>query len=142
MLEFLIDNVVLVMAALTSGGLLLWPALRGVQAGGQAVSVPEAVRLMNREKGVLVDIRDAATYAAGHATGSRHVPLDELGKTPPPAALPSNKALPVLLMCESGAKASRAAALLRKGGYERAVTVEGGMAAWREAQMPVERTPS
>ena len=140
MLDFLIDNVVLVMAALTSGGLLLWPALRGAQVAGQAVSVPEAVRLMNREKGVLVDIRDVATYAAGHATGSRHVPMDELSKTPLPSALPSNKTLPVLLMCDSGVKASKAAALLRKAGYERASTVQGGMAAWREAQMPVEKS--
>lgn len=139
MLDFLIDNVVLVMAALTSGGLLLWPTLRGAQMGGQAVSVPEAVRLMNREKGVLVDIRDAAAYAAGHATGSRHVFMDDLNKTPLPSTLPSNKALPVLLMCDSGIKASKATALLRKAGYERAMTVGGGMNAWREAQMPVEK---
>jgi rhodanese-related sulfurtransferase len=140
MLEFLIDNVVLVMAALTSGALLLWPAIRGAQAGGQSVSVPEAVRLMNREKGVLIDIRDAAAFAAGHATGSKHVPADELGKTPLPATLPVNKTQPLLLICDSGIRASKAAAKLRKAGYERAVTVDGGMAAWREAQMPVEKT--
>jgi rhodanese-related sulfurtransferase len=140
MLEFLIDNIVLVTAALTSGGLLLWPALQGAQGGGQAVSVPEAVRLINREKGVLVDIRDAATYAAGHAMGSRHVPLDQLSQSPAPAALPSNKSLPLLLLCDSGVKASKATTLLRKGGYERAFTVQGGMAAWREAQMPVDKT--
>ena len=140
MLEFLIDNAVLVMAALTSGGLLLWPALRGAQAGGQAVSVSEAVRLMNREKAVLVDVRDAATYAAGHATGARHVPLDDFSKSPMPVVLPSNKTTPVLLMCDRGLSASKAVSLLRKGGYERALTVEGGMAAWREAQMPVEKS--
>ena len=140
MLEFLIDNLVLVMAALTSGALLLWPTLRGAQGSGQAVSVPEAVRLINREKGVIVDIRDAATYAAGNATGSRHVPLDELSPTPTAAALPGNKTVPVLVMCDSGVKASRAVSLLRKGGYERALSVQGGMAAWREAQMPVEKS--
>jgi rhodanese-related sulfurtransferase len=43
-------------------------------------------------------------------------------------------------MCDSGIRASKAAATLRKAGYERAVTVDGGMAAWREAQMPVEKT--
>lgn len=140
MLDFLIDNAVLVLAALTSGGLLLWPLLRGAQAGGQAVSVSEAVRLMNREKAVLVDIRDAAAYAAGHATGSRHIPLEDFSKTPLPAALPSNKSTPVLLVCDRGLRASKAASLLRKGGYERAFTVEGGMAAWREAQLPIEKS--
>lgn len=140
MLEFLIDNAVLVLAALTSGALLLWPTLRGAQVGGQAVSVSEAVRLMNREKAVLVDTRDAAAYAAGHATGARHIPLDDFSKTPFPSGLPSNKTQPVLLMCERGVRASKAAGLLRKGGYERALTIDGGMAAWREAQMPVERS--
>ncbi|MBM3389543.1 MAG: rhodanese-like domain-containing protein [Betaproteobacteria bacterium] len=140
MLEFLIDNIVLVMAALTSGGLLLWPAIKGAQSGAQSVSVSEAVRLINREKGVLVDIRDAATFAAGHATGSRHVPLEQISLPTPSAALPSNKGLPVILLCDSGSRASKAATLLRKSGYERAVPVQGGMAAWREAQLPVEKS--
>jgi rhodanese-related sulfurtransferase len=140
MLDFLIDNAVLVLAALTSGGLLMWPALRGAQAGGQAVSVSEAVRLMNREKAVVVDIRDAASFAAGHAAGSRHISLDDLAKAPLPSSLPGNKSTPVLVLCDRGMRASRAAALLRKGGYERAHTIEGGMAAWREAQLPVEKS--
>ncbi|MFN5700895.1 MAG: rhodanese-like domain-containing protein [Betaproteobacteria bacterium] len=140
MLDFLTDNIVLVMAALTSGGLLLWPTLKGAQGGAQAVSVSEAVRLINREKGVLLDIRDATTYAAGHAAGSRHVPFEQISLPTPSAALPTNKALPVLLLCDSGSRASKAATLLRKGGYERAVPVQGGMAAWREAQLPVEKS--
>lgn len=139
MLEFLIDNAVLVLAALTSGGLLLWPALRGGTGGAGAVSVSEAVRLMNREKAVLLDIRDAAAYAAGHATGARQVAADQLTQTPAPAGLPGNKAIPVLLMCDRGARSSRAAAQLRKAGWERAVSVEGGLAAWREAQLPVDK---
>lgn len=139
MLEFLIDNAVLVLAALTSGGLLLWPTLRGGTGGAGAVSVSEAVRLMNREKAVLLDIRDAAAYAAGHATGARLVAAEQLTQTPAPAGLPGNKATPVLLMCDRGARSSRAAAQLRKAGWERAVSVEGGLAAWREAQLPVDK---
>jgi rhodanese-related sulfurtransferase len=140
MLDFLIDNAVLVLAALTSGGFLLWPALRGAQAGAQAVSVSEAVRLMNREKAVLVDIRDTASFAAGHATGSRHISLEDLSKSPLPSTLPGNKNVPVLVVCDRGLRSSKAAALLRKGGYERAHTIEGGMAAWREAQLPIEKS--
>ncbi len=140
MVDFLIDNAVLVLAALTSGLLLIWPSLRGAQVGGRAVTVSEAVRLMNREKAVLVDIRDAGTFAGGHAIGSRHVPLEDLSKSPMPSALPSNKSLPVLLVCDRGARAARAASILRKSGYERALCVEGGMAAWREAQLPIEKS--
>ena len=138
MLDFLVDNFVLVLAAITSGGLLLWPTLRQ-GAGGASVSVSEAVRLMNREKAVLVDVSDAAEFARGHASGARHVPLDQIGPDSTPAGLPSNKSLPVLLMCASGNRSSRAAERLRKAGFERAVSVQGGLAAWREAQLPVDK---
>jgi rhodanese-related sulfurtransferase len=94
------------------------------------------VRLINREKGVLVDVSEPNEYALGHAAGARNVPL---GQVEGSKDLPSNKALPLLVMCPTGARASRAAATLRKAGYERAVVVAGGTAAWRDAQLPVER---
>ncbi len=122
--------------ALTSGGLLLWPTLRGGAAGG-GVSTAEAVRLINREKGVLIDVCEPAEYAAGHAGGARNAPLAQLDGH---KALPTNKTLPVLLMCASGARAQRAAAQLRKAGWEKAVAVSGGTAAWREAGLPIEKS--
>jgi len=137
-LKFLIENWYLVLAALTSGGLLLWPSLRG-KAGG--VATAEAVRLVNREKGVLIDVSEPAEYAAGHANGARNVPLSTLTGTELPAKqLPSNKALPVVLMCKTGARAQRAAGILQKQGYANAVAVQGGLAAWREASLPVEKS--
>ena len=139
MLAFLIDNWVLVLAALTSGGLLLVPTLRYAQGGSGSVSVSEAVRLINREKGVLVDISTAAEFAAGHASGARHIAAEQLAATPLPSGLPSNKALPVLLMCASGQRSQKAAQALRSAGYERALSVQGGLQAWREAQMPIDK---
>ena len=54
--------------------------------------------------------------------------------------LPSNKALPLVVVCPTGARAGRAAALLRKAGHEKAVALAGGTAAWREANLPVDKT--
>jgi rhodanese-related sulfurtransferase len=78
----------------------------------------EAVRLINREKGVLVDVCEPAEFAAGHAAGARNVPLGQLEGS---KDLPSNKTLPLVLLCPSGARAGRAAGLLRKAGYENVV---------------------
>lgn len=142
-MKFLVDNWILVLMALTSGALLLVPVLRrsGVGAGGNSVGTAEAVRLINREKGVLIDVSDAAEYAAGHAGGARNVPLAQLGDNPAAVkGLPSNKTLPLLLLCTSGARAGRAAALLRKAGFEKAVAIAGGTAAWREAHLPIEKS--
>ena len=116
--------------------MLLWPLVKGGAAGSGAVSTAEAVRLINREKGVLIDVCEPTEYAAGHATGARNVPLSQLEDA---KGLPTNKALPVLVMCATGARSSRAAAQLRKAGYERATAVAGGNAAWREAQLPIDK---
>ena len=135
-MKFVIDNLALIAIAVISGGMLLWTSFsRGSSSGG--VSAAEAVRLMNREKGVLIDVCEPSEHAAGHCVGSRNIPLGELEKRV--AELPKNKQLPVLLMCQSGARAGRAAATLRKLGYERALAVNGGLRAWREAGLPVEK---
>jgi rhodanese-related sulfurtransferase len=132
--KFIIDNWYLILVAAVSGGLLLWPSIS--RSAGGAVSPSEAVRLINREKAVVIDVRDAADFAAGHVVGSRHIPLDSLGQG---AQLPTNKALPLIVVCATGARAGRAVATLRKLGYDNVRSLAGGMAAWREASLPVEK---
>ena len=78
-----------------------------------------------------------AEFAAGHATQARNIPFGSLEGS---RALPTNKAVPLLLMCPTGARAQRAVATLRKLGYEKATAVIGGLNAWREAQLPVEKS--
>ena len=133
-MNFLIENWLLIAAALVSGGLLLWPTLmKSTQVG--AISPSEAVRLMNREKAVVVDVCEPAEFAAGHVVGARSIPLSAL---PASRELPSNKNLPLILVCASGARAARAATNLRKAGYANAQVLAGGMKAWRDASLPVE----
>ncbi len=139
--KFLVENWVLILMAVTSGLLLMVPVLRrSGGGGGNSVGTAEAVRLINREKGVLIDVSDAAEYAAGHAAGARNVPLAQLDNAATAKGLPTNKTLPVLLLCPTGSRANRAVALLRKAGFEKAVAVAGGTAAWREASLPIEKT--
>ncbi len=135
-MSFLLDHWYLVLTAVVSGGLLLWPSFSRSSGGGR-VSAGEAVMLINREKAVLIDVGEPAEYAAGHAGPARNIPFGQLETS---KDLPSNKALPVLLICPTGARAQRAAALLRKRGHEKVHAVTGGLAAWREAQLPVEKS--
>ena len=135
-MTFFINNWFVFAIALVSGGLLAWPLLsRGAAAGG--VSPAEAVGLINRERGVLIDVSEPAEYGAGHAGGAKNVPFGTLETT---SDLPKNKAVPLLLMCPTGARARRGVAILRKRGYEKASAVVGGVAAWREANLPIERS--
>jgi rhodanese-related sulfurtransferase len=134
-LNFLLDNWPLILAALTSGGLLLWPVLTA-GGGTGALSTAEAVQLVNREKGVYIDVSEPEEFAAGHVIGARNVPLALLEGH---KSLPSNKALPLVLVCPTGARAARAAASLRKLGYDNARALAGGLKAWREANLPVQK---
>jgi rhodanese-related sulfurtransferase len=135
-MSFFAENWILLLVAFVSGAMLVWPMV-SKGGGAQAVSPNEAVRQINREKGVLIDVSEPNEFAAGHAIGAKNVPF---GKVEEPKQLPSNKALPILLLCPTGARAGRAAALLRKAGYEKAVAVAGGTNAWRDAGLPVEKS--
>jgi rhodanese-related sulfurtransferase len=134
--KFLLDNWFLVLAALVSGGLLLWQSVSR-SGGGNAVSTAEAVRLINREKGVLIDVSEPAEYAAGHPVGARNIPFGALEEGA--KGLPTNKALPLILVCPTGARAGRAVGLLKKQGYDNVCAVAGGLKAWREANLPTEK---
>lgn len=133
---FLIENWFLFLAAAVSGGLLFVPMLSR-SAGGSWVTSAEAVRLINRDKGVLIDVSEPAEYEAGHAGGAKNLPFGSLETS---TDLPKNKSLPLLLMCPTGARAQRGVAILTKRGYERVNAVTGGVAAWREANLPIERS--
>lgn len=135
-MKFFLDNWFLFATAIISGGLLFWPTLSRSGGGSGRVSTAEAVQLINREKAVLIDVSEPAEYASAHAAGAKNIPLGSLeGSTD----LPKNKTLPIVVVCPSGARAVRAAAMLRKLGFEKAHALAGGLAAWREANLPVDK---
>ncbi len=135
-MKFFLDNWFLFFTAIVSGGLLLWPMLsRG--AGGGRVTPAQAVQMINREKAVLIDVSEPAEYAGAHVVGSKNVPLASLEAS---GDLPKNKALPVVVVCPTGTRALRAVATLKKLGFENSHVLAGGLAAWREANLPVEKT--
>jgi rhodanese-related sulfurtransferase len=142
--KFIVDNIVLILAAFVSGAMLIWPWVSR-RSAGPAVSAFEATRLVNREKGVFLDVSEPHEYAQGHIGGSRHIPFGTLAKAGEAQAggkidgLPTNKQLPIIVVCATGARAGKAAALLRGQGYVNARALAGGLAGWRDAQMPVEK---
>ena len=125
----------LISIALVSGGLLLWPVVQGAATAG--LTPAAAVLLMNREKAVVVDVCESTEFAAGHIAGARNVPLGELEAKLGNAV--KNKTLPLVLVCQSGARSARAVAIARKLGYEQAQSLGGGLAAWKAANLPVEK---
>jgi rhodanese-related sulfurtransferase len=135
-LEFLLTNWMLVLTAVVSGVLLMWPQIKG-KGGANSVGTVEAVRLINREKAVLIDVSEPDEFAKGHPNGARNVPL---GRLEGAKELPTNKELPLVVVCPTGARASRAVGLLRKAGHANVQSLAGGTNAWREANLPIEKS--
>ena len=134
-MKFILDNWMLLSVALASGSMLLWPVLKG--AGASGLTPAAAVQLINREKAVVVDVCETEEFAAGHIVGARNIPLNQLEEKL--AGIAKNKALPLILVCQSGARSGRAVLMARKLGYEQAQSLGGGLAAWRAASLPVEK---
>ena len=126
----------LISIALASGGMLFWPLIAGSMNAG-ALTASGAVPLLNREKAVVVDVGEIEEFASGHVGGAKNVPFSELEDKLPNTV--KNKALPLILVCPTGARANRAVAVAKKLGYEQAQALGGGLKAWKEANLPVEK---
>jgi rhodanese-related sulfurtransferase len=133
--KFFIDNWMLIAIALSSGGLLLWPVFQGATAVG--IDSGKAIQLINREKANVVDVSDAAEFAVGHIVGSKNLPLADLEAKL--AGAVKNKGLPLVLVCQSGARSAKAVNIAKKLGYEQAQSMQGGLKAWKLANLPVEK---
>ncbi len=134
-MKFILDNWMLISVAMAAGAMLMWPVLQGAAAAG--LNPAGAVQLINREKAVVIDICDAAEFAVGHVGGAKNIPLGELENRLP--GMVKNKALPLILVCQSGMRSGRAVAIAKKLGYDKAQSLGGGLAGWRAANLPVEK---
>ncbi len=134
-LNFLVDNWYWGAAALASGGTLLWMQLKegNLNAG---LTPTLAVQLINKEKAQVIDVCSAQEYAAGHIAGAKNVPLEQIASG---KGLPSNRGIPLVVVCASGIRSGKAVAELQKMGYEKAQSLSGGLKAWRDANLPVEK---
>lgn len=135
--KFLTDNILLVAVAVVSGAMLIWPTLRRGAGGGPAVSTLEATLLMNQKGALVLDLREAPEYEKGHVLGSRNVPFGELEARA--AGLEKYKTKPVVVVCEAGNRSGRAVGILRKHGFEQVFSLAGGIAAWQQAGLPLEK---
>ncbi len=135
-MDFIQENIFLILIAFASGAMLIWPAVRR-GAGGPWVDTLDATQLINRSDAIVIDVRDTAEYANGHILGARNIPLRELEERI--AELEKHKAKPVIVHCDGGKRATSALPLLRKHGFANVFSLTGGYGAWQQAGLPVEK---
>ena len=131
--KFILDHLLTVAIALISGGALAWISLapRARQA-----SPLQATQMINRGRSTaVIDVRNADEYANGHLRDAKNIPLADLGDRV--GELDKAKIKTVILVCQTGARADKAARLLKSAGFEDIYSLEGGIAAWTAAGLPL-----
>ena len=135
-MEFIQQNIYLVAIALVSGlGLLVLTFRR--PGDRNSLSSTQATQLINREDALVVDVREPAEYATGHLPESRNIPAAQLAERV--GELDGYKDKPLILVCQSGPRSTGACKQLIAQGFSRAHNLEGGIAGWREAGLPLKK---
>ena len=117
---------------------LLWTELARLARGFKSLRPAELTALMNRENALLVDLSPAGEFEKGHIAGARNVSASQFD--PEHKLLPTRaKEQPVVVTCRNGQASLAAAARLRKAGFTRVHWLEGGVAAWQQADLPLVR---
>lgn len=136
-MKFVMDNIWLVLAAAASGAILVWPLVNRRLSGVPEVGALQAVQLLNRRDAVMIDVREPAEFSAGHPPNAKNIPLAQLDKRI--GELEKFKNRPTVLLCQTGGRSHAATALLKKAGFAEVVVLAGGINAWQQANMPVEK---
>ena len=98
------------------------------------VNTNEAVKLMNNDDTVIVDVREDKEIKDGIIRNSRHITLGQLSDKI--GLLGSNKQAPVLVYCRSGNRSTSACNTIVKAGFEDVSSLTGGILAWEAANLP------
>ncbi len=136
LLKFVTDNIFLVAIALVSGAMLIWPLLRR-SVGGSSISTLEATQLINHQSALVLDVREPDEFQKGHILNARNFPLAQVEARA--GELEKFKEKTIIVACASGTRSGSAAAILRKRGFTNVFNLNGGINAWQQAGLPVEK---
>ena len=103
----------------------------------KALSPAQLTLLINRESPLLVDVGAIADFSNGHIVGAKHVAMSQFD--PESKLLAKAKELPVAVVCRNGMGSTAAAKRLVKAGFQKVFWLDGGIAAWQSAELPLAR---
>ncbi|WP_371375804.1 rhodanese-like domain-containing protein [Thalassotalea aquiviva] len=135
-ITFLSNNPVLSMAWLAIVTMLIVITIKSKLSPVKEINTQELTLLMNREDGVVVDIRKDAEFKAGHILGSVHLATEKVNNNDL-TTLEKYKTKPIIVVCAAGMSAVSAAQKISKAGFDRVTYLKGGFSAWQSANLPV-----
>jgi rhodanese-related sulfurtransferase len=138
MLEFVQEQIWLVLIAVASGSMFVALTVAKVINRHKEIGVTAAVQLINRQDAAIVDVREAGEFKSGHIPNARNIPAGQIAERS--KELEKLKSKPILLVCASGTRSASVTDQLKKTGFGQVVSLAGGMGAWQQAGMPTEKS--
>lgn len=136
-MEFLQNNIWMVLVAISSATMLLWSLFGNRLRGVQEVNSVAALQLINHKNALVLDVREEKEFNAGHILNAKLVPLGKIADHM--AELERYRERPIVVVCRSGQRSASACLLLSKQGFGQAYNLEGGVLAWQKAGLPLEK---
>jgi rhodanese-related sulfurtransferase len=118
-MQFIQNNWPLVVVLIVSGAMLVWPLV------------------INRQNALVLDLRETKEYEGGRVPNAVHIPLSQLASRGQELAKFTSR--PVIAYCDRGNRSRMVASQLTKLGFTEVFTLHGGLRAWSEAGMPLEK---
>ncbi len=128
-----VENLLFVIAAVVSALMLFWPMLS--RRGTKEVDTRAAIKLINHEDALVLDVRDDSDYAEGHLPNSTHIPTEKIEERW--VELKKFTERPIVIIYESGIRSQHASKVLYKNGFKKVHNLMGGIDAWKRASLPI-----
>lgn len=135
-IEFFSNHPMLSLAWLVIAGLLIFGWAKQRLSSVAQVTPTELTIQVNRHDAVVLDIRAEADYGKGHITGAKHLTAADIAAQKL-AGLEMKKDAPIIVVCQAGVTAHKAAANLAKQGFTKVSVLQGGMGSWTSANLPI-----
>lgn len=135
LIEFVSNHILLVAALFVVLALLVKSVLDG--RGVNAIKPQKVVELINHDDAVILDVRMDDEFKSGHILNSKHIPLGLLSNQI--KELENHRDKPIVISCRSGSRARSASSVLRRAGFGKLYVLDGGITAWQNASLPLQR---
>lgn len=97
------------------------------------LSPHQAVNYINNNDAVIIDLRDEQSYKEGHIIDALRATKEDFGRP----KMEKYKSKPIILVCSKGLESQTLAARLKKQGYLNVMLLQGGISAWKQAELPL-----
>ncbi len=132
---FISENMFLIVAAIALVAFIVYAESKRAMRKYADIGTAEAVKLLNREDPLILDVRESNELSAGTIRGAKQIASSVIAERL--AELEPYKAKPILAFCANGLKAGRVCQTLTKNGFTNVYHLKGGLTAWIQANLPL-----